>query len=489
MSKKEKAVILIVDDRPANLIALDGLLSSDERVLITAHSGKEALEITLNEKVDLILLDVQMPDMDGFEVAQILKSRKQTAEIPIIFASAEKLDHASRLKGFEEGAIDYLFKPLDPEITKAKVSVLLEVQRQKKLLIEKNALLEKAALLINNSADIIGIVDSDSLVIEEMNPAFNVLLEYEDQEFRGRSLLSFMNAGDEKAIKMMAGTEKQKLSFETRIFSKSKAIKWLDWNVVVKDGKWFVNARDITEIKHLNVTLQKNILQLEAANKELESFSYSVSHDLRAPLRALNGNAQILEEDYGDKLDADAKKVLGKIHFNVNRMDGLINDLLSFSRIGKKELRKGKVDMEEQVRNIFAEISQAQAHRAVIRIGALPGAFGDYSMLNQVWTNLISNAIKYSAKKENPQVEVGARAAAGGVEYYIKDNGAGFDMTYSAKLFGTFQRLHDQTEFEGTGIGLAIVKRIILKHGGTIRAEAEVEKGASFYFTIPPEGE
>lgn len=612
--KNEKAVILIVDDKPANILALESLLNSPDRVIMNAYSGEEALKIALDQKIDLIILDVQMPHMDGFEVAQILKSNKKTKDIPVIFASAEKKEHASMMKGFGEGAADYLFKPLDPEITRAKVSVLLKVELQKKELVEKNVLLEKSALLINNSADIIGIIDRGTLRIEEINEAFTSITGYSPGESKGTSLHFYLDTHDKGTVQKLAESRREKISFETRFYCKNRAIKWLDWNIVVKYNKWFVNARDITELKEvekirnylatvvkqsndsiyihdhegriiswnegaeriygyterealqmkiwniipefllpethkmvdsilmgkkidlletkritkhgklmdvlftaavisdpgsiypsiviterditqqkiaddqireLNNSLKKNVLQLEAANKELESFSYSVSHDLRAPLRAMHGNAQVLEEDYGHKLDEEAKKVIGKLYGNVARMDRLINDLLSFSRIGKKELRKSDVDMAELVRNVFAEISNGKPIRAQVEIGDLPVAYGDASLLNQVWTNLISNAIKYSSKKEDPFIEVGALQKDGEVEYYIKDNGAGFDMNYAGKLFGTFQRLHDVTEFEGTGIGLAIVQRIIFRHGGTIRAEAAPEKGATFYFTLP----
>lgn len=614
MKRNEKAVILIVDDKPSNILALEGLLNSADRSLINAHSGQEALKIALNREIDLIILDVQMPQMDGFEVAQILKSNKKTKDIPIIFASAERKEHAWMMKGFEEGAVDYLFKPLDADVTKAKVSVLLKVQLQKKELIEKNALLEKSALLINNSADIIGIIDATTLKIEEINQAFTAILGYSQEETKETPLTFFLDTHDGAFIQKLKEKGNDKLSFETRIYCKNRAIKWLDWHVVVKERKWFINARDITEIKqvekirnylatvvkqsndsiyihdhegriiswnegaeriygysesealqmkiwniipqylqpetqvmvskilagekiefletkrvtkhgklmdvlfsasflsdsgspdnsiviterditeqkvadeqieHLNSSLEKNVIQLEAANKELESFSYSVSHDLRAPLRALHGNARILEEDYQDILNDDAMAVLKKIHFNVDRMDGLINDLLAFSKIGKKGIRKAEVDTMEQVRNIISEISATIKHKAHIVIRELPNAHGDYSLLNQVWTNLISNAIKYSSKKEAPQIEIGSGPGHGENEYYIKDNGAGFDMAYAHRLFGTFQRLHDVSEFEGTGIGLAIVQRIVLKHGGTVRAEAEPEKGATFYFSIP----
>jgi len=166
-------------------------------------------------------------------------------------------------------------------------------------------------------------------------------------------------------------------------------------------------------------------------------------------------------------------------------MDRLINDLLAFSRIGKKEVRKSHIDMEELVTGVFSEIVQSQPHGAEVVIGRMPAGWGDRSMLSVVWMNLISNAIKYSSKKEHPKIEVGGRRIHDESEYFIRDNGAGFDMAYASKLFGTFQRLHDPGEFEGVGIGLAIVQRIVLKHGGTVRAEAAPERGATFYFRLP----
>ncbi|HEY9489564.1 MAG TPA: ATP-binding protein, partial [Chryseosolibacter sp.] len=165
----------------------------------------------------------------------------------------------------------------------------------------------------------------------------------------------------------------------------------------------------------------------------------------------------------------------------------LINDLLAFSRIGKKELSKSVVNMNDMVQDVFGQASQTQVHKAALSARDLPVAFGDYSMLHQVWSNLISNAIKYSSKKDNSTIEIGGCIKEGRTEYYIRDNGAGFDMAYAGKLFGTFQRLHDSSEFEGVGMGLAIAQRIILKHGGTIRAEAVPEQGATFIFSLPPD--
>lgn len=876
MKKNDKAVILIVDDKPANILVLENLLAGKDRLLLNATSGEEALKISLNKDVDLIILDVQMPDMDGFEVAQILKSNKRTKNIPIIFATAENKERKFMMKGYDEGAVDYLFKPLDPEIVKAKVTVLLKIQLQKKELIEKNISLQKSALLINNSADIIGIIDASTFRIEEINNALTTILGYSPDEIKGTALTFFLGNEDRLMVHELSKQDKERLSFETRIYCKDRSIKWLQWNVVARYGKWFVNARDITEIKEvekirnyiatvvkqsndaiyihdregkiiswnegaekiygytesealkmkiwniipgymqpemgeivnkiirgekiqyletrritkhgklidilfsasilretgndqvsiaiterditqqkiadeqikeseirfrnlfeyapfpmwvydlknlnflevnhtstvlygysreefltmkitdirpeeeaqkllehvnqrtqkvesstgwkhrlrsgriidveitshlldykghkaalviskditerkeaedlikqksedlesankqlqmfaamadssfdfisladlqgemfylnrggrnlcgldlegefpttmpaycdhatwelitregmpavqqhgswqgegklrnfhtgefwdaamrafvvinpvtgeplcmaaidsditerkkaeqqirqLNADLQINVRQLETTNKELESFSYSISHDLRSPLRALSGYSRIMEEDYSQALDDEAKRLLRNIQFNALKMGTLIDDLLAFSRLGRKEVQKSRVDMQRMVENVLIEIGKSEKHNAAITINPLPIADVDPNLFQQVWVNLISNAIKYSGKKEKPEIEIGSKNSEVEITYYVKDNGSGFDMKYADKLFGVFQRLHNPNEFEGTGVGLAIVHRIITKHGGRIWADAKTNEGATFYFTVP----
>jgi PAS domain S-box-containing protein len=491
MKKSDKAAILIVDDKPANILVLESLLAAKDRVLLNATNGKEALTITLNKEVDLIILDVQMPDMDGFEVAQILKSNKRTKNIPIIFATAESKERKLMMKGYDEGAMDYLLKPLDPEVVKAKVNVLLKIQLQRKELIEKNSSLQKSALLINNSADIIGIVDAATLHIEEMNNAFTTILGYSVEEYRETALPFFLVEEDRVLLQSLSGQTKERLSFETRIYCKDRTVKWLQWKVVVKDGKWFVNAGDITDVKladerirQLNSDLQSNVQQLEVTNKELGSFSYSVSHDLRAPLRAMNGYSKILEDKYLSVLDEEARRLLGNIRKNAAKMGVLIDDLLEFSRLGRKEVQRSDIDMQKMVETVLMEIDKSTEHHAEIKIGSLPNTEADYALLHQVWINLISNAIKYSGKKEKPEIEIGSTHSDNHTIYFIKDNGSGFDMEYADKLFGVFQRLHNPNEFEGTGVGLAIVHRIITKHGGTIWANAKRNEGATFYFSL-----
>ena len=261
---------------------------------------------------------------------------------------------------------------------------------------------------------------------------------------------------------------------------------WLTTNVFpITDGEGKVNflsaALDITELK-------KRDEQLRDANKQLESFSYSVSHDLRAPLRLISGYSSMLEEDYVDKLDEEGRKVVHTIQKGVNRMNKLIDDLLDFARLGRNEIKKTCVDMDALVRQVVHDQKVAVSSEAAIQIGYLPGVCGDEALLFQVWTNLISNAIKYSSKVSQPVIQIDGVKKDGDVIFRVHDNGVGFDMQYADRLFKVFQRLHGAEEFPGTGVGLALVYRIMAKHGGKVWVEAEVNKGATFFFSLPDEG-
>jgi len=273
------------------------------------------------------------------------------------------------------------------------------------------------------------------------------------------------------------------------------------WPVFGDDQKTVVGifgiSRDITELKEaqdkigeLNRELERRVAvrtaELEAANKELEAFSYSVSHDLRTPLRAIDGFSRMLLEDYGSELDDEGKRLLNVVRDNTGRMSRLIDDILHFSRTGRAGMSFSEIDMEGMARAVIDELKPLVAGRKLhISLGQLPGAQGDRAMLHQVFENLLSNAIKFTGRNEDAHIDIGGRIESGRAVYYVKDDGAGFDMQYADKLFGVFQRLHSVEEFKGTGIGLAIAKRIIVRHGGTIWAESEVGKGATFYFSIP----
>ncbi len=239
-------------------------------------------------------------------------------------------------------------------------------------------------------------------------------------------------------------------------------------------------------LNELNTNLKKESEKLEDANKELEAFAYSVSHDLRVPLRAIDGFSRIIMEDYEDKLDDEGKRLLNIIRDNTKKMGQLIDDILLLSRASRQEMRVSPIDMESLVMNVFEELKPSIENRNVqMEIKSLPSTSGDRTLLYQVLSNLISNSIKFTRSKEKAIIEVGAEKGKDENTYYVKDNGAGFDMRYVNKLFGLFQRLHGSDEFEGTGVGLSIVQRIIRRHGGRVWGEGKVDEGATIYFILP----
>jgi light-regulated signal transduction histidine kinase (bacteriophytochrome) len=225
-------------------------------------------------------------------------------------------------------------------------------------------------------------------------------------------------------------------------------------------------------------------LELEAVNKELEAFSYSISHDLRAPLRGIIGFATLLSEKFGDNSDEEVKRLVSVITKNTLKMGNLIDDLLSFSRMSRQNISKSNFSTNNLVKEIIAELNN-EDQSISLYIEILADSFGDINMMRQVWVNLISNAIKYSRNSPSPSIQIGSFNNKNEVVFFVKDNGVGFDPKYLNKLFKVFQRLHSSNEFEGTGVGLAIVEKIISKHGGKVWAEAEKGKGATFYFSLP----
>jgi len=247
------------------------------------------------------------------------------------------------------------------------------------------------------------------------------------------------------------------------------------------------HERAEAEIRHLNEKLEQHISELQAANREMEAFSYSVSHDLRSPLAVIGGFSHVLLQDYANRLDDEGQRFLNIIASNAEKMGQLIDDLLAFSRLGRQPVRPvDNIDMEGLIRAVFEELRMGAAERTIqLEVQPLPPARGDWSMIRQVVTNLLSNALKFTSEKETAIIEVGGAVEGKENHYWVRDNGAGFNMQYAGKLFTVFQRLHGPEEFEGTGVGLAIVHRIIHRHGGRVWAEGEVAEGATFHFTLP----
>lgn len=290
---------------------------------------------------------------------------------------------------------------------------------------------------------------------------------------------------------------------EVRNRAKDGSIYWVDTAVVpflgpdAKPDKYLAIQVLITQrkaaeqkIRDLNAELELRVnertAQLQSAVEELEAFSYSVSHDLRAPLRAIGGFSRILLENYAGKLDPEGQRHLRVISDNISQMGQLIDDLLKFSRLGNKNLEKTVLNMDLMFSSVIETLKQHEPNRPITaKVSALPPAMGDPAIIREVVMNLVSNAFKFSRNKPETIVEIGARSAEGQNTYYVKDNGAGFDMRYAGKLFGVFQRLHAREEFEGSGVGLAIVQRMISRHGGKVWAESKPTEGATFYFTLP----
>ncbi len=403
------------------------------------------------------------------------------------------------------------------------VRIALERQRAEEQIVQLNADLERrveertAELHAANASltDFKAALDEHALVsiankagaITYANDKFCEISKYPREELLGQNH-RILNSGQhpQEFFRNMWDTILSGRIWKGEIKNRAKdgSFYWMQCTMVPflgPDGKptQFIAIRtDISErkrieeqIRKLNAALEIRATALEAANQELEAFSYSVSHDLRAPLRALNGFSHMVIQDYAEQLDDEGQRKLGVIRSEAQRMGQLIDDLLAFSRLGRQPIKSTSIDMELMARDAFGELATQEPERHLhLNLHPLPPAHGSESLIRQVWINLISNAIKFTSERELGEIEIGETDGGdNGPTYFVKDNGTGFDMRHANKLFGVFQRLHGQEKFPGTGVGLALVKRIVQRHGGRIWAEAEVDHGATFYFTLPHQPE
>jgi signal transduction histidine kinase len=367
VAEEPSVKLLLVDDHAENLLALEAILEAPGRQLVLARSGAEALRHLLHGDFAAIILDVMMPEMDGFETASLIRQRERSKNTPIIFLTALGRSEEALFRGYDVGAVDYLVKPIVPAILKSKIEVFVRLKRQSELLEAKN-------------------------------------------------------------------------------------------------------------------------IELNSMIEELEAFSYSVAHDLRAPLARIDGFSEALLELQGERLDDDGKLYLQRVRTTTQRMCLLVDDLLRLSRLSRAEIHKERVDMSALARSVAAELQQREPDRQVdLLVRPDVVVFGDPVLLQSVMFNLLENAWKFTAKHPRARIEFGEFEKNGTPVYFVRDDGAGFDMASSQKLFQAFQRLHSNSEFAGNGVGLATVGRIVKRHGGRVWAEGAVERGATFYFSLSPE--
>ena len=399
---QQKVKILLVDDRPANLMALETILEDLGQDLVKATSGKEALRHVLNHDFAVILLDVKMPEMDGFETAALIREREKSRHTPILFVTAHK-DDEHLFRGYYAGAVDFLYKPINPEVLRSKVSVFVELSR-------KNEQLRLHA-----------------------------------------EMLEERNAELERAMRELRTAEE--------------------------------------EVRRLNTELEQRVRDRTAdlirANEELRSFGYAASHDLREPLRTVASYTQLLNRRYQDKFDTEAKEFMSYIVESVHRMDSLLSDLLAYShQLNSTNQNLTLVDCEAVLAGVLMNLdSSIRESGTEITHDPLPQVISDFVQLGQVFQNLIGNSIKYRGS-EPPRIHISAEEQEDFVLFSFKDNGIGIDPRYHEQVFGIFKRLHGR-EYPGTGIGLALCKRIIERQGGRIWVESEAGQGATFKFTVP----
>jgi signal transduction histidine kinase len=408
--------ILLVDDREDNLLSIETILEPDGYRFVKANSGRHALKILLNEyDFAMILMDVKMPNLNGFETASMIYEREKLKHIPIIFITANNYGEENIFKGYQSGAVDYIYKPINSDLLRAKVSVFIDLYRKNRMLLAQ----EQKLISINKS------------------------LELE------------------------------------------------------------INERKSSEeqVKKLNRQLLENIASLESANKDLDRFAFMASHDLQEPLRKIRMFSDRLHSQYKDSLTEDATNNIIRIQKSAERMQALITDILSFSKISLQHVTFTKSDLNEIMKDVIEEVkeSAANAKNAQFLVDKLPSLYVSPGLIQPLFHNLIANALKYCKKDVAPIIKIHTELSesiknGNGKEpqhkycrILIEDNGIGFEQKYAEEIFGMFKRLHHAKDYEGTGIGLALCKKIVEQHNGFISARSKVDEGSTFIVSLPIE--
>lgn len=523
--------ILVVDDSVTFRNELQAALESKGFEVVTAQDGEEGLRLAAGLRPRAIIVDGVLPGIDGASVIRRLRQDAALRRTPSLLLTASE-DPNGELQALDAGADAYVRKDEDLQVILARLSAVLRssdasrsVEAGSSLLGPKKVLAvddsptylqEIASQLRNDGYEmILARSGEEALELLAVQPVDCILLDVLMPGLSGhdtcrriksspgwRDIPTLMLTAKEERADMIEGINSgaddyipKSSDFEVlkaRLRAQLRRRQFEDENRHIREQllqKEF-EAAQARASRDLAETRARLLADLELKNKELESFSYSVSHDLRAPLRAIGGFSRMLLDDHARHLDGEGKRLLGVVVENTRRMGQLIDDLLRFSRVGRTSIQRTAIDMAELARNVASELTASCPGRGIeLSVAALSPAHGDSSLLRQVFHNLIGNSLKYTRSREVPRIEVTSRPDGNGTIYSVVDNGVGFEMEYVGKLFGVFQRLHSSEEFEGTGVGLALVKRIIERHGGRVWAEGKVNEGAKIHFMLPEQGD
>ena len=441
-------VILIAEDSLTQAENLRYFLEQQGYQVVAAKNGREALELMTRYKPDLLISDIVMPEMDGYELCHCIRSDQGMQDLPIIFLTVLS-DPADIMKSLECGADGFIIKPFKEEPLIERIRLLLASQDLRKH--------------------------------EEKQEPVEVV-------FHGKKYR--VNADRLQIMNLLVSTYEAAVETNSELRKAQRELQDLSAELAAQSEELQLQNEELSTLAE---ELQKRTTELEAANRklkfanrELESFSYSVSHDLKAPIRAIQGFSRMLLGEHAARLDEEGHRLLDVIVNNTQIMSKLIDDLLELSQVGRHQLRRSQVDLGGLARQIFKRLREQEPQREIqLTVQDLPPVWGDPALINQIMMNLLGNAIKYTRTKENAAIEIGCHNEGSEDIFYVKDNGVGFEARYAYKLFGVFQRLHGGEEYEGTGVGLAIVKHIVQRHGGRVWAEGKPDEGAIFYFTLP----
>ena len=511
--------ILLVDDTPENLVSLEATLSGLGEELVLAGSGKEALRYLLQDDFAAILLDVRMPEMDGFETAELIRSRPRSKHVPILFLTGYR-NEEHLFRGYDLGAVDFLFKPIVPEVLRSKVAVFVELSRSNAKLKEQAEALRKQAetlrkaeqkfrSLLEAAPDAMVVINRDGRIVL-VNARAEEMFGYAKQDLLGNSIGTLLSERFRSGypdyvagFSYQPGAPSPRTSLELYGLRKDGAEFPIEISLSpleTEEGTLISSAiRDISErkkaaeqIQQLNASLEERVLerteQLLRSNEELQQFAYVASHDLQEPLRTVSVYAQFLARRYRGRLEGDADQFIGYIVENAERMEKLIYDLLDFSRLESQtnfsRIHTGEA-LNDAISNLRTLIEESQA---VITCDTMPHVIGEPIQMTRLFQNLLVNSIKYRSG-EAPRIHISAHTVNHEWLFSVSDNGMGIDPKYTEKVFGIFKSLQPRSKGSGNGIGLAICRKIVSRHRGRIWVESGLGKGTTVWFTLPRDEE